>query len=63
MNLEINGEKVWFDYESWKKEQLSLEYRELLMSMVGISATKNMVNAANKYIADHYPKYESFVNV
>ncbi len=67
MDIIINGERCWIDYDKIKQEVLFFEYRELLWEMVigdiviGCKS-KEVVDAANKHIYENYEKYRQFIN-
>lgn len=62
MNTIVNGQPCYFDYETWNKERRYLEYRELLLHMVGLRGIidTKVIDGANEYIFANYPDYCEF---
>lgn len=62
MNTTVNGQQCYFDYEAWNKNRKYLEYRELLLNMVGLRGIidPKVIEDANEHIFANYPQYTEF---
>lgn len=63
IDFEVNGVKMYMDYNASKKHSQFMEYRELLLHVVRgpLNATPERIEAANKHIYENYPQYREYI--
>lgn len=57
----INGSKLYMNFEECKTYQRYIDYKELLLELVGINSDEETISKANKYKFDKVKQYREFI--
>lgn len=63
MKITVNGQDYFFDYETYKKEQLFLKYKADLLWLVVWNPSKWLVDKANQYLLLTHEEYRQFIEI
>lgn len=61
IELLINGSKLYMNFEEYKTHQRFMDYKELLLELVGMYSDEETISKANKYIFDNFERYREFI--